>query len=980
MGNVIPCGGSRQSSTASSGQTSHRASNLWAAANLSGPGQTPACNSSSTLPDYNGGHRQNSKPVADGGSGTPAGGLGQDPVGTLSMPTAASKMQGNSVTTSYGCRTSSYVGLRSSAASGSNLHPGPGSSNQEHHHQLRMRRPLKLKCQLGIAKNSHASTAIKWACDRLDVDVSNSMTLTTEAILNGWTVANREGHPPHILIIDCRAHKQLDVESIARSVRHGAHGDNVVLIGIVKKSMMEKEELTVGSFLQLGFNRLLLDSGSRGYWLNELAIIIHTDVEASLRLRCAGLLLTALDNCRDVVQVTDSHDRVIYENNSTEKVLGFQRESSDSEKALWDFQDTVNLTESVLPENDTMEVIRGADLVRQKLDHGKAWEGPLLCRRKAGDSVVLDTRIIPVSFSTKRLPDNLVYVRIPPPDVEPATNSVHRDRRSSKTSTGSNSKDASNPNTGSVSEGYMVRRTSSSKMYHTLSVEAPITKVIHILMSARESSPLYIAQALDKVLDIIHTNSSIDLFTPELEKERQKRLEDPVTTDLLGALLSNSTRDALHQRRSSNELNSGVAALAATRSASISVTGSGHVFPTKSDLKAVAGLHQGQQPLPLIPNNVGGGGAGVAGSTTGTGNTDNDSQIREFLSQSELWSLDIFALERLTDHRCLSNLGMAILTRFQLHKTLGCSEAVMQNWLIIIEANYKRNNAYHNSTHAADVLHATAFFLEQDSVKEMCDGVDEATCLLAAVIHDVDHPGKNSAFLCNSGSELANLYNDISVLENHHAAFGFKLTMSDERVNIFQNLDRDSFKLIRQGIIDLVLATDMSKHFVHLNKFVSVFTNSIVSDSEDVSPVSESSSNTLKPINVAKDIPISPENVAILKRMLIKCADVSNPARTLETCKLWAFRVIEEYFSQTDEEKRLGLPVVMPQFDRATCSIPKSQLGFYDYFIHDMFDVWNGFTELPQLSEQIRSNYSYWQQAAASELDRRKSNAGSESS
>ena len=118
----------------------------------------------------------------------------------------------------------------------------------------------------------------------------------------------------------------------------------------------------------------------------------------------------------------------------------------------------------------------------------------------------------------------------------------------------------------------------------------------------------------------------------------------------------------------------------------------------------------------------------------------------------------------------------------------------------------------------------------------------------------------------------------------------------------------------------------------------------------------------------------------------------------------------------------------MPQFDRATCSIPKSQLGFYDYFIHDMFDVWNGnaysdpnlnnpfnkfntsnlkpilffvlrlhtryvltcqngvssshlsfaaFAELPQLTEQIRSNYSYWERsAAACELDRRKSSAG----
>ena len=65
--------------------------------------------------------------------------------------------------------------------------------------------------------------------------------------------------------------------------------------------------------------------------------------------------------------------------------------------------------------------------------------------------------------------------------------------------------------------------------------------------------------------------------------------------------------------------------------------------------------------------------------------------------------------------------------------------------------------------------------------------------------------------------------------ENHHAALGFRLTMADDRVNIFQNLDRDSYKLIRQGIIDLVLATDMSKHFIHLNKFVNVFTNTVLS-------------------------------------------------------------------------------------------------------------------------------------------------------
>ena len=44
-----------------------------------------------------------------------------------------------------------------------------------------------------------------------------------------------------------------------------------------------------------------------------------------------------------------------------------------------------------------------------------------------------------------------------------------------------------------------------------------------------------------QVLEIIQTHTSIDLFNPELEKEKQKRTTDPVTTDLLGALLSVST-------------------------------------------------------------------------------------------------------------------------------------------------------------------------------------------------------------------------------------------------------------------------------------------------------------------------------------------------------------------------------------------------------------------------------------------------------
>jgi len=40
------------------------------------------------------------------------------------------------------------------------------------------------------------------------------------------------------------------------------------------------------------------------------------------------------------------------------------------------------------------------------------------------------------------------------------------------------------------------------------------------------------------------------------------------------------------------------------------------------------------------------------------------------------------------------------------------------------------------------------------------------------------------------------------------------------------------------------------------------------------------------------------ENVSLVKRMLIKCADVSNPSRPLPMAVEWARRIAEEYFLQ----------------------------------------------------------------------------------
>ncbi len=103
---------------------------------------------------------------------------------------------------------------------------------------------------------------------------------------------------------------------------------------------------------------------------------------------------------------------------------------------------------------------------------------------------------------------------------------------------------------------------------------------------------------------------------------------------------------------------------------------------------------------------------------------------------------------------------MSILRHFNVPSTLQCSETVIRNWLAVIEANY-HDNPYHNSTHAADVMQATAFFLRSKRIAAALDPMDQAISLIAAIIHDIDHPGRNSAFLCNSSHQLAILYNDM---------------------------------------------------------------------------------------------------------------------------------------------------------------------------------------------------------------------------
>ncbi|XP_034650077.1 high affinity cAMP-specific and IBMX-insensitive 3',5'-cyclic phosphodiesterase 8 isoform X1 [Drosophila subobscura] len=428
-----------------------------------------------------------------------------------------------------------------------------------------------------------------------------------------------------------------------------------------------------------------------------------------------------------------------------------------------------------------------------------------------------------------------------------------------------------------------LRRTSLAKLT-SLPLEAPITKIINLLSQVQENCSADEARLIDKVLEFLKREG---LYSPQM---KEIRTDDPIATDLIGALLTGPS--VYSSRRSSND--SIIRTGSSTRTATI--------VPAK--MKA--------NPI-----------------------------IMELLEESLSWDFDIFKLEEITDYHPLLYLGMEMFRRFDVFATLNIDENVCKAWLAVIEAHYHKSNTYHNSTHAADVMQATGAFITQLTNKDMMvmDRMEEAMALIAAAAHDIDHPGRSSAFLCNSNSSLAILYNDLTVLENHHAAITFKLTLGDDKINIFKNLDKETYKSARSTIIDMILATEMTRHFEHLAKFVSVFGGE---EPREHNPQSDE------------------ETSILMRRMLIKVADVSNPARPMQFCIEWARRIAEEYFMQTDEEKQRHLPIVMPMFDRATCSIPKSQIGFIEYIIQDMMHAWESFIDMPQLITYMQINYSQW--------------------
>eukprot|EP00049_Salpingoeca_infusionum_P022465 m.6916 g.6916 ORF g.6916 m.6916 type:complete len:966 (+) comp5205_c0_seq1:299-3196(+) len=336
------------------------------------------------------------------------------------------------------------------------------------------------------------------------------------------------------------------------------------------------------------------------------------------------------------------------------------------------------------------------------------------------------------------------------------------------------------------------------------------------------------------------------------------------------------------------------------------------------------------------------------------------------LESMNTWSFDMFQLQVLSNDRPLVAIANEVMLQWSLYDRLNLDFLTCLRFFADLEDHYGRfpDIPYHNNLHGADVTHSLYYILSDANMRIEFADIELLAALVAAAGHDVAHPGFNNQFLKQTKSKLALLYNDQSILENYHASTTFRL-LGKEQNNFMSSLSSNDQETFRSIVIEMILSTDMAKHFVVVNEAKQLVEQLHPTGSPDVteSPTSLARSISSVQLHVSGDEQNGDgpsQNTLILNqsqrlcalRVALHCADIASQTKDWDISIRWSERVIEEFYRQGDKEKMLGVPVG-PLNERDTAKVAQSQVGFIDFAVVPCWECW---TMLLQTSKSVYMN------------------------
>ena len=321
---------------------------------------------------------------------------------------------------------------------------------------------------------------------------------------------------------------------------------------------------------------------------------------------------------------------------------------------------------------------------------------------------------------------------------------------------------------------------------------------------------------------------------------------------------------------------------------------------------------------------------------------NKEEELESVFMEMDNWGMDIFRLDEITDHQPLTAIVYRIFLDRNLLEDFKIPKKTCVMFLTALEASYLREVPYHNSKHAADVTQTTQVLLKMNTLEDVFTPLEILSALFAAAIHDAGHPGVTNQYLVNTSSELALLYNDESVLENYHVSTAFKILQKEE-CNILSSFGKQERQTFRKMVIDLVLATDMSKHMTLLADMKTMLETKTFTGTEDLKLDDYS------------------DRMLVLQTLL-HCADLSNPAKPLPLYVKWCGLIMEEFFQQGDKERKSNMEI-SPMCDRFNAAIERTQVGFIDFVVRPVWETWADLVnpDAQEILDTIESNKHYYQ-------------------
>ena len=343
------------------------------------------------------------------------------------------------------------------------------------------------------------------------------------------------------------------------------------------------------------------------------------------------------------------------------------------------------------------------------------------------------------------------------------------------------------------------------------------------------------------------------------------------------------------------------------------------------------------------------------------------SMVNEYIFDTKLImqkEFNIFELEKKVGHQnVLPIMGRTMLDSFGLIDEKIMPIKKLDPFLVSVTKQYLTSTLYHNSLHGADITQTICLFFNNSNAEEIChtQAIDLLSIIIAALGHDIGHPGLTNTFQINSLSDMAITYNDSSCLENFHLTTLFKTIRKDE-TNIFEKLSSPDFKKIRKRMISEILATDMAIHGKILNNIRSKIPDYLLQEKNDNND--NFSPKKFELITDIKNEETTNEEKQALFDYFIHSADLGHNTKLFDISLKWVELLSNEFWLQGDKEKKMNLPISF-LCDRETTNVPKSQVGFIGGFIIPTYNyLVVMFPTLSYTIDNAKNNLNIWQKLA----------------